>query len=245
MSILKKLFSKSAAEKEAQRQLLNRAPRVKVTPLHRILFRLVGNEHSEELKIGNVSIGGMAIIHDNYGGFTKDGTIAGLLVVDQNEINIEARIRHLTQNIAGCEFVGQNLKLKRSIEQYLKVEILALSLSKVSEAYLKPDPRGKTLWLTDGRQNELFAVFDGEGIVAYHLSFLGNYVDGGRGLPPRVGNMRDQVSELPGHKGSTLVDLASPQVSREAIALARVFVLNVDGAPKNLRDDLINLLVTN
>jgi hypothetical protein len=244
MSILKKIFGASAAEKEirkAQKALKARPPRVVVTPLHRIFFRPTSDQ-SRNLNLGNVSVGGMAVIHENAKGFTKDGIIGGTLIIDTHEIAIEARIRHLTEAIAGCEFIDQNLSLKRSVEQYLRVEILALNLTQVSESYLKPDPRGKTLWLTDGRQNELFAIIDSEGVVAFHLSFVGTYVEGGRGQIPRVGNTQEKVSEMPGHKGSTLVGHVSAEVSRETIVLARVFIQNIDRAAQEVRDQLGALL---
>lgn len=236
MNFIKKIFgvNKTAAEKAFQ----NRAPRVILTPLHRLSFRPDGSE--QQLELSNISTGGMAVLHQGHGAFHPNSDARGLLIVDNEEFRIEARIRHLTDALAGCEFLNGSVELKRAIEQYLRVEILALSLRKVDEAYLKPDPRGRVQWFTDGRQNEMFCVTDAsDQVVAFHLSFFGNYVEGEKDRGVRAGNVEDKESDRPGHKSSSLLNL-NAVVSREIFVLGKVFVENVDRLDKDLRTQISN-----
>ncbi len=244
MSILKKLSKtfagKSGAESPTNRLQIQRAARVMVTPLHRISFRPVGSE-ANLLGLRNISIGGMALICDRVVKWASEDLIRGLLTVDKKEFQIEARIRHLSDVLAGCEFTGENLTLKRAIEDYLRVEILALNLRPIGQAYLKPDPRGKAQWLTDGKANELYCVSDDQGLVAFHMSFIGHYVEWTREAGVRAGSVRPNEDDRPYHKGAELLDL-SKSLTRETISLAKVFVQNVERVADELRRELIEKL---
>jgi len=166
--------------------------------------------------------------------------IDGALVVDQEDFIIQARVRHLGEMLAGCEFVGENLQVRRAIESYLRVEILALNLRPVDAAYLKPDPRGSGHWFTDGRQNELYCVCDGQGIIAFNMSFLGTYLEGGRGLAIRSGTVQSEQNTNK-HKASDLLDFAiSP--TEQTIKLAEIFVNNIESFVPELRTQLITSL---
>jgi len=185
----------------------------------------------------------MALLHEGDPRLHRDAIVAGLLTIDKDEFAIEAQIRHLNAVLAGCEFRNANdatnleyVRLKRTIENYLRVEILALNLRPVDPEYLKQDPRGMTYWLTDGRQNEVYCVVDADGVVAFHLNFLGHYIEGARGSSVRGGVVLENVSgERPGHKGSALLDM-SHQPTPETLALAKSFVHNVVRSPPEMRE---------
>ncbi len=231
MSFLKKLFGKTPDEKT----LRARAPRVSVTPLHRLSFVA---SWKKDLELNNISTGGMAICRDDHEGvWQKDGVVSGLLKVDRDEFPVSARVRHVTQLIAGCEFVDPPAGLTHAIEAYLRVEILALNLRKVDPGYMKKDARGEALWFTDGRQNELFCVVDASGLVAYHVSFLGNYFEGGRDKKVKGGLINEDAEESRQHKGSALIDM-NRALSPEMVRLAKSFVQNVEQLPLAVRESI-------
>jgi PilZ domain len=233
MSFLKKLFS---AKADDRREIKPRAPRVSVTPLHRLQFK------SQDAKcgLGNLSTTGMAVFRDvgpNWtDGWHLGDTVHGVLRVDQNEFSVSAVIRHISSTIAGFEFISPPLTVIRAIEAYLRIEILALSLRRVDPAYMKKDPRGDTHWFTDGRQNELFIIADAKGVIAFHMTFMGNYIEGGRDRALKGGIVNEQEDgQL--HKGSALVDV-SRKLPAEMAAIAVTYVQHVDALPLSLREDL-------
>jgi hypothetical protein len=237
MSLLKKFFASKADQKKAKVQ---RMPRVKITPLHRIYFWL-GIEKTNRLDVGNLSTSGMAVIRDEKTVWDAGEEIEGILVIDKEEMALKARVRHLSEALAGCEFFSDNPALSRAIAGYLKIEILALTLRKVNEQYLKPDPRGRVEWLTDGRQNELYCVLDDQGVVAFHMSFLGNYVEGGRGMEARGGTVNQDSRSAQGHKRSALIDLSS-SLSPEMSAFGRTFVQNTEQLSEVARKEIERLI---
>jgi hypothetical protein len=112
-----------------------------------------------------------------------------------------------------------------------------MRLNKVDPAYLKPDPRGQVVWFTDGRHNEVYAVVDASGILDFHLTFLGNYVAGGRSKPVVCGYVKeDNEKDAPGHKSSALIDSSGAPTS-EMLALASVLIQNVDKMPLDLKNE--------
>ena len=249
MSLFKKIFgsAKTAGDAEQARAQERRAPRVSLTPLHRISFLEKSGTTSQ---LANISSSGMALLRGGTAWLPGE-THSGRLTIDRDEHAIELRVRHASRlasesqgnrqssQLVGCEFVGsENPALRRSIEIYLRVEILALTLRLVNEAYLTPDPRGQTLWYTDGRQNELFVIVDDKGVAAYHMSFLGNYVEGSRGQVPRVGELRESSGSGPnGQKGATLIELGGQPVGH-MLNLALSFVRNVDQLAPPIRAEL-------
>lgn len=238
MSLLKKLFS---AKNESKREMKPRAPRVLVTPLHRLQYK------SQDVKCGlsNLSTTGMAVFRDPTDGWHIGDLVHGVLRVDREEFSVSGMIRHISSTVAGFEFQNPPMAVVRAIESYLRVEILALSLRRVDPAYMKKDPRGDTHWFTDGRQNELFAVVDTKGVVAFHMTFMGNYIEGGRDRALKGGVVNEQddftADQAQSHKGSALVDV-SRKLPAEMAALAVTYVQHVEALPPELRQDLASQL---
>lgn len=245
MSLFKKLFGPAEAEKTAPKNVNPRLPRnwrVQIQSLHHIVFQ--PQDGSKPLALQNISTGGMAVLHEGSSAFTPGGEIHGSILVAKEEFLVRAQVRHLNEVLAGCQFIGEpgaNTPLIRAIEAYLKVEILGLQLRRVDDAYLKPDNRGKVIWFTDGRQNEIYCILDAEGILAFHLSFLGHYVEGDRARGVRAGRVSDARGTAPGHKGSDILDL-SREPSIETLNLTLAFISSVEKMDQGLRQNLKNLL---
>jgi hypothetical protein len=233
MTFLKKIFGKK------KRQFVVREPRVTLNENHRISF-IVLSPSERSIKLANISSNGLGAYRSDFGPIAnvKEGDeIKGRLHVDQEVFDVTARIRHVTAQMIGCMLASNGPDLKRAIENYLRLEILGLRLNQVDEAYLKPDPDGQVTWYTDGRHNEVYCVRDSTGIVKFHLTFIGNYIEGGRGRPIVCGYVKDGAANEPGHKGSSLVEESSVPAP-EMLNLARSLVQNIEKMPADLKVEI-------
>ncbi|MCM2281047.1 MAG: hypothetical protein NDI61_04290 [Bdellovibrionaceae bacterium] len=228
MSIFKKLLGRGKSE----RVQTPRPPRIRVTALHRVAFRHLANGQgrSAQVPISNVSTRGMGLLRPQLGELNVGDGLKGELEINQNVFGIEGLVRHLSEAVVGCEFMGPMDDLGRAVEEYFRIEICGLKLNRVDETFLKKDPAGKVAWFTDGGQNEVYFVSDRDGILSFHVSFLGNYIEGGRSKILRCGHIIDEAPNATKHKGSNLLDLA-PDVSEEVLKLGHLLVDNVEKMP--------------
>lgn len=245
MSFLKKLFGREASASSATEaktttgkgRLIDRSPRVQLTPLHRVTFTHGAGEANDArgahtFAVSNISPSGMAILHSGSALLVPNQEIRGLLTVDGSSTHLSAEVRHLGARQAGLRFANPSQELQRLIESYLRIEISALKLRKVDEAYIKPDPRGHIFWFSDGRQNEFYGVVtEQKELLDFHMSFLGYYFQGGRDHELRGGHINeDDDREAPSHKSADLVDL-NRQLTDEARVYATRFISNIDQLP--------------
>ncbi len=207
------------------RSFPSRPPRVRVTTLHRILFQRLRDSLRDPLELANISTQGIGLMRRNVGAIQTGQKITGELMINENGYPIELEVRHLSEHVVGCQFIGSTPVLTKAIEEYFRIEILALRLNRVDEAYLKQDPNGRVSWFTDGGQNEVHFVSDEQGVLNFHMSFLGNYIEGGRGRPLRCGHIVEDTRIY--HKGSALLDLSEP-VTDEILELGKLLIDNVE-----------------
>lgn len=219
MSFLKRLFS---GNKPAQ---VPRAPRIKVGVLHRVAFRPTPGREGSPLLLSNISTRGMGLLRRG-DTISVGQKLKGNLEINKESFDLEAEVKHQTAMTLGCEFQGSFDAVSRAVEEYFKLEICALKLNKVDEAYLKRDPAGQVTWFTDGKQNEVYLVSDSNGVASFHLSFLGNYVEGGRGKVLRAGHIVED--DRMNYRGSDMLELTA-DVSDQILAHGRTLVANVGG----------------
>ncbi len=234
MGLFKKLLGLESSD-SADKAFPARATRVKVTPLHRLAVH-IGND-VKPLEIANVSVDGLAVFHLQRPEFVEGAEVSGHMLIESQDFAISARIRHVTEVLAGLEFLNADVALRRAVEKYLSVEILALNLRPIASSYLKPDPRGEAMWFTDGKKSEIYCVRDKDGLISFHLGFLGNYVEFERGGRLRAGTVLDSEPREARYKGSDLIEM-SRHPSHEIIKLARVFAQNAERAPNDLRAEI-------
>lgn len=238
MSLFKKLFGgKGASDKSSL--FKDRSPRVRLTPLHRVSFFPSSEKTDIPILLSNISVTGMGLLAADAPEYKVGQEIAGSLHINNENFEIGARVRHVSQRVYGCEYIAHDSLLQQAIEQYFRVEILALNLTSVDESFLKPDPHGKVSWFTDGRQNEVYCVSDRDGLLNFHMTFLGNYIEGERGKPLRAGFTRedDESSDDPGHKQAALLefsDIDTPTI----LDLASMLIRNVEKMPPDLQKEL-------
>lgn len=241
MSLFKKLFGRNPSEPSLG-PLPPRPPRVVLNDFHRVFFALKRSDGvSVPLHVVNLSVGGMALPRIAVEGADVGLGFDGRLAVDTVDFPVSCRVRHVSENNLGCEFIDSHPDLRRAIESYLRVEILALKFRRIDSSVLKADPRGETLWFTDGGTNELHAVRDAQGLVEFHVTFLGNYLEGGRGKSLRGGFIQASTSEKTfAFKGSDLLDLKP--VEPEMLALVHGLITRLDALPGDLRAEIVGHL---
>jgi PilZ domain len=244
MSFLKKIFAKNQippdAPAPAEKQ---RSPRIQLNVLHRVHFTPQKQNEtpnsSQEIDLVNLSTTGMALICREAQVARNIGdTLSGTLFIDQKQFALENKIRHLSRNLIGCEFVQPKTDLHEAIRNYLRVEISALRLRKINDAYVKSDVRGQPLWYSDGQNSELYAVRTADNVVHFHMSFLGYYVEGGQGKVVRGGLVKaDTEDHDPAHKKSDLLELES-HLNPEVATLATRFLQGIDNMSDDLRREI-------
>lgn len=240
MSLLKKIFGGSSTQEEHKKSLTDRSPRVAISALHKLNFTPSSGGANATFSLSNISASGMGLIHEENSGFIVGQPIRGLLVVGSDDFNVEAFIKHVSKRMAGCHFIGENSALRKTIENYFRVEISALNLRAVAGKFLKPDPRGELKWFTDGNHNEVYCVSDKQGLCAFHMTFLGNYVEWERGSKLIGGTIKED-NRLRRLAGSSLVDIEQV-IPSETLELAKVFNDNVQDIGKELRESIRNVL---
>lgn len=240
MSFLKKLFG---GETKPEREHVPRQPRVKIGSLHRIEFLRVGQPSA---RLANVSTLGMGLIKADAESANVGDRISGELKIGERSYPTSATVRHASGVVVGCEFNDVTHAMARAIEEYFRIEILGLKLRRMNPQYMKADPEGTPAWFTDGGSNELYFVQKDGAIRRFHMSILGNYLEGGEKKPVRTGHVVDENDQA-GHDGgrlakaSAMVEL-NPEASRQAIELARQLIRIVAELEPKDRDALEGLL---
>jgi hypothetical protein len=204
------------SHQESSLTLVKPTPKRKVAriPLHsdhRISFR--SDSLVRPLDLADISVSGAALVHEGAAWTPKD-RIEGIVGIDGRCFDVELEVRHHGQHLTGAEFIGADYQMKRAIECYLRMEMLALGLRRNGDA------KSDEILLADGRGNEIRVLRSGDGIAEFELSFLGHYV-GYRNGHLRVGRrVRDSAVTLVS-MGQTLnaLDLAINFV-RSALALS-------------------------
>jgi hypothetical protein len=113
----------------------------------------------------------------------------------------------------------------------------------MNSEYMKRDPEGDAVWFTDGGSNELYFVVKDGAVRRFHMSFLGNYLEGSAGRPLRTGHVMEESDDSGSRlaKGSAMVDLAEG-TSRQAIELARQVLRNIGELSEERREAIERLI---
>ena len=230
MNWFKKIVGDNA-QLSQEKPLVPRAPRVVLGPLHRLTFHPVSSER--KLLLSNISSGGFGVL-DHGGVYSPNEIIPGVLEIDKNAFELQAQVRHITPRFAGLEFVKPQRTLVEAIENFFRLEFVALRLRLVDPAYLQTDPRGRVVWLTDGQQNEVHAIVGKNGLIEFHLSFLGHHVQGTTDKGVRIGSISESEATTPGHKGATLI-VENAFAAKDILRLALIFVSHASDVPEHVR----------
>jgi hypothetical protein len=243
MSIFKKVIAGwDKVIKKQQREFVDRQPRFSIRPLHRVVFHCQLENKRHLLTVSNISKSGIGLLRRQFHDVEIGTTLQGEVEINGNGFPIEALVRHRTESVIGCQFKGSLSELSQAVHEYFRIEILALMLNPVSEAYLKPVSSGRAAWFTDGQHNELYFVFDDRGILKFHLSFLGNYIEGGREDRVRCGYIiEDSSAGMNKYKGPPILDLKD-SASAEMLQLGELLIDGIQKLPPDQAHALKALL---
>jgi hypothetical protein len=219
-----------------------RAPRVRLSPLHRVVFQRKENGRVMTLRLANISRVGMGLIRQNIFGERGD-VFSGELQINDRFFAVDAEIKQASNNVVGCEFVqGATSELTAAVNGYFKVEICGLELKPVAKKFLKADPNGEVFWLTDGGTNEIYLVRDESGIHNFHVSFLGHYIEGGRTTPLQAGHVVEEFdTDVRGLKPSSLLDVTRA-IDSEVLFLGTLLIENADELSLEVKNQLLSCL---
>lgn len=237
MSLFKKLFSFGSSNQRGK-------PRVKINQLHKIAFHKIENPE-KPVYLSSISTLGMGLMKRDTSAPKIGDDISGYLEIEKNKFDLKCEVRHVSANIIGCQFEAPSSPLVHAIENYFRLEITGLELKPVTEAVLKEDPRGQVRWFTDGKENEIYFVVDRKGILDFHLTFLGNYIEGGRNLTLKAGLVGDDFevtdpSFRADHKKAQLLHLQKPD--RRILTMASSLLMNTQALPQEFQAELLGLL---
>lgn len=214
-------------------------------PLHRIQFFLTDPllESRSALAVSNISTSGIALIRDDgsHGSIQPGSTIRGEVEINSQLFPTQIEVRHLTNRVIGGHFLMPKQGLDEAIRSYFASELIGLCLNLVDSSILKKEESGTSYWLTDGRQNEVYIHWDKGLIQHFHLTYLGNYIEGSSQKPLRYGYVADETGRK-AYKASTLIRLSSeiPEGIRES---ASKLVLNLRGLPGDVQKELVNSIL--
>ncbi len=204
---------------------IQRAPRVKISGLHDLLFIVTVGDEEIEIKVSNLSISGLGLLSSKEYEFPKEnGFASGFLLLNRQRIPVTFQIVHQSPKVVGGKFTEIPDLLRNQITKYFDVELAALEMNQVNSKFLKEQEDGEPRWFKSGDQTELFFVEKNESLVRFHMSFLGFYLEGGNGRTTRCGKIIDEweQEDETGYKGSSVIQYeseVSQLVKKSAIRL--------------------------
>lgn len=233
--------------------LLPRSTRVTLEPLHHVFFELQRPFAKGKIRLVNLSLSGLGFRRDDLERWPEPGqTVEGLLHLHGRAYPFTAKTVHVSSKIVGARFETLPPTLETAILEHFKIELSAVELTRVNPAMLKADPEGDTHWFFGPNDCEIYYVSRGPEILHFHLSFLGNYIEGGTKKPLQLGVLDSSdpqdAAESTGTirvKGSILVRKVS-SADRNALeglrTAAKRFVLGTKVLKSDERDSLLRLL---
>lgn len=225
MSFLKRLFA--FKDKELAQRF------ARLSTLSRVIFNC--HDNKKEIPAVNISFSGIGLdAHYADPNWKNRQDIHGDLLLDDNKFPLILSIRHISPLIIGCKFSGLIDPLKDPIEKYLKYELAGLSMRKVNTQFLNQDPRGDSLWFTDGKANELYALTRNQELIMCHMTFFGTYFEIGTNKKLRMGFVQEYKNEKSGYKGSDLVRYIDA-IDNRLLAVAQRFLNNINGLPEEIK----------
>ncbi len=239
------------------RAWVERDNRLRIADPEKIFFHI--KDESLEIKklhVQNISTGGIGLLPSEFPNAGLGRSIEAELRIESNSsadespksstFKVNAIIVHVGVATIGLRFSQVSSALEVALEQYFKAELLGTQLKVVDKKYLKAENDIIPLWLTDGRENEVYILADNAVILGFHLCFLGHYIEGDKTGAVRVGQITAPTNEdtNKGYTESEVIEM-TPRVQQISLRLARDFVSNAKGIPPPLMKALLSRLTTN
>ncbi len=239
------------------RAWVERDNRLRVADHEKITFHIKDESlEIKKLRVQNISTGGVGLFPSEFPNAGLGRNIEAEIRISggshTNDVQrtatfkIHATIVHVGESTIGLRFTQVHHEFEAALDQYFKVELLASKLTLVDKRYLKAENDIIPLWLTDGRENEVYILADKTNILGFHLCFLGHYIEDDKAGGIRVGQITAPTPEntAPGYSSSEVIEM-TPRAQQLSLRLARDFVSNVKGIPPDLMRVLLSKLAVN
>lgn len=162
-----------------QKKLIQRAPRVKLSPLETCWLLYQHGNIFRKFEIHNISTSGLGIRITSPHNFEENQSYLTTLILGDKKVKAGFKVVYIRESFMGCAFDQTNPLLAADIQNYLKVQLAAHHLVPVNEKFLQASLRDKATWLTDGTSAEIYFVTDSGKISEFQVSFFGNHLKGG------------------------------------------------------------------
>jgi hypothetical protein len=202
-------------------------------------FAAIKPANLASFQVRNISSTGLGLIHPVKAFEQKPDLLEGTLTLGSHQLDLAARVVHLSQAIVGCRFEGDVQALKKLLDEYFRVEMNALQARQINPMVLKKDPRGTPHWFVAENNSELYYVENAGALAHFRLSVFGNSIDGGEGRPVSFGvEESDRTPEGDIRKGSVLIQ-TTETLPAEIVEAAIRFIEGIEKAPRGVKDRLV------
>lgn len=220
---------------------LPRSTRLKSVEKYGLKFSRVDKYILRPMKVQNLSPSGLALSREEFVFSPKVGEkLEGRLELDGITLSCGLLVRHVTEGVVGCQYVGPDSdRIRHQLEEYFAVELLALRLRFAEERQAEQINGCWLHCLSDGYQSEVAYNFTDGRVEYFHLAFLGMYVEGGDGQPLKFGCVvKNPVrEEIRGHIFGAKE--TNPNETIGVIRLARRLISKMAQVPPEVRQALL------
>jgi hypothetical protein len=120
---------------------------------------------------------------------------------------------------------------------------LAKSLTRVNPNFLQKTNDENIYWFFDGVANELYYNLDKKGVVVkFHMTFMLNYLEGGRYLALRTALVDEGQKNSIALKESNLIRF-NPKINTETLAQGQLIVEQIESLPTEHASMILNLIL--
>lgn len=231
-----KILSQGKVISPAVPQKSDRAPRVRLTPLHLIAYQF--DHDFSRIPAANISVSGIGLMRGSREFWPLPGSmVKGILHVCDSSFPLELKLVHQTGAVVGCSYENPSREVVKSIERHLNVELAAMEMVRVDESLIDPAPDGSPHWYHGQNNTELFYVENNNQVERFNLVYFANYIQGGRNQPLRFGEV---VTE----NGMASQELVRWQKSlnAESLSAAIRFLMTIPSVPAAHRDSILRLI---
>ncbi len=153
-------------------------PRISIQDLHEVSFHVSTGEEILHIPIANISVKGLGFINRYELAFPKGTILKGVLAISGNEIEIQIEVVFSSDSNIGCIVSNVSEKYKKTVQEYFKTELSALSMSPVEGEYQCEE--GEDMSYYEGSNNcYALIIKNGESLRRFKISYFGNVFEGG------------------------------------------------------------------
>lgn len=205
-----------------------REHRIRILPLHDILFTLT--DTGEKIELGNLSVTGAGFLRESRREWPPVGSfLSGEFTYRKNKYPVELEIKHISTTNIGCDCTeSSGDSMRKLVIQYFDIELNALQLVRIDSQYIKQHHDGESSWFRGPNNCEIFLVEKDKKVTNFTISFFGNHIEGGEQKRLSIGTILGDDGE--GKIGIKKADLIQQvdDSSLEIITHTLKFVANAN-----------------